>query len=127
LGLLLINYFVEFKGIIGIPTTTIFVFNVHFDFPTVLKSMDFNFLQLVVESRRDGVRALELRELNRICNASALTNGGIRNGQLPKCEEIQNPNSIIKTWRYFFHYTLHIAQCLVLFGTLQLATFRLRI
>ncbi len=107
----IINDFVKFKGIIGIPTTTFFVFNVHFDFATVLESMDFIFLELVVESRRDGVRALELRELNRICNTSALTNGGIGNGQLPKCKEIYNPNSIIKTWRYFFHYTLLITPC----------------
>ncbi len=66
MGLLLINdfvefegdivndFFVKFKGIIGIPITTIFVFSVHFDFPMVLESMD-NFLKLMVESRRDGV------------------------------------------------------------------------
>ncbi len=110
----IINDFVEFEGIIGIPTTTIFVFNVHFDFLTVSESMDFNFLECVVESRRDGVRALELRELNRICNASALSNNGIQSGQLSKCKEIQNPNSIIKTWRYFFHCTLLIASCTLL-------------
>lgn len=39
----IINDFVEFEGIIGILTTTIFVFSVHFDFLMVLESMDFNF------------------------------------------------------------------------------------
>jgi hypothetical protein len=80
----------------------------------VLESMDFNFWELVVESKRDGVRASKLKNLNKICNASTLSNSGIQNGQLPKCKKLQNPNSIIKTWRYFFHCTMLIAACTLL-------------
>jgi hypothetical protein len=35
-----------------------------------------------------------------------INNYGTQNGQPPKSRKVQNPNSIIKTWRHFFHCTL---------------------